>query len=128
MDVIEIIRTKRDGESLSEDQITWFITEYSRGGTIPDEQAAALAMAVYFQGMTSGELAVWNRAMVDSGATLDLSGVGRPTVDKHSTGGVGDKASLVIAPLAAACGLKASRLNSPIGARSRRNGRATWRR
>ncbi|MEE2768647.1 MAG: thymidine phosphorylase [Actinomycetota bacterium] len=111
MDVVDIIRTKRDGESLSDDQITWFVAEYSRGGTIPDEQAAALAMAVYFQGMTSDELAVWNRAMVDSGATLDLSGVGRPTVDKHSTGGVGDKVSLILVPLVAACGAAVPQLS-----------------
>ena len=90
MDVVDIIRAKRDGERLTDDQIDWFMAEFSRGGTIPDEQAAALAMAIYFQGMTRDELTTWNRAMVDSGVTLDLSGVGRPTVDKHSTGGVGD--------------------------------------
>ena len=104
MDVVDIIRAKRDGERLTDDQIDWFVAEFSRGGTIPDEQAAALAMAIYFQGMTPDELTTWNRAMVDSGVTLDLSGVGRPTVDKHSTGGVGDKVSLILVPLVAACG------------------------
>jgi len=104
MDVVDIIRAKRDGERLTDDQIDWFMAEFSRGGTIPDEQAAALAMAIYFQGMTRDELTTWNRAMVDSGVTLDLSGVGRPTVDKHSTGGVGDKVSLILVPLVAACG------------------------
>ena len=104
MDVVDIIRAKRDGERLTDDQIDWFVAEFSRGGTIPDEQAAALAMAIYFQGMTRDELTTWNRAMVDSGVTLDLSGVGRPTVDKHSTGGVGDKVSLILVPLVAACG------------------------
>ena len=104
MNVIDIIKTKRDGGELTEDQISWFITEFSQGGSIPDEQAAALAMAIYFQGMERKELSSWNRAMVNSGATLDLSQVGRRTVDKHSTGGVGDKVSLVLVPLIAACG------------------------
>jgi len=104
MNVIDIIKTKRDGGELTEDQISWFITEFSQGGSIPDEQAAALAMAIYFQGMERKELSSWNKAMVDSGATLDLSQVGRRTVDKHSTGGVGDKVSLVLVPLIAACG------------------------
>ena len=104
MNVIDIIKTKRDGGELTEDQISWFIKEFSQGGSIPDEQAAALAMAIYFQGMERKELSSWNKAMVDSGATLDLSQVGRRTVDKHSTGGVGDKVSLVLVPLIAACG------------------------
>ena len=104
MNVIDIIKTKRDGGELTEDQISWFIKEFSQGGSIPDEQAAALAMAIYFQGMERKELSSWNQAMVDSGATLDLSQVGRRTVDKHSTGGVGDKVSLVLVPLIAACG------------------------
>tara|TARA_Y100000748_G_scaffold43657_2_gene32459 strand:+ start:3758 stop:5035 length:1278 start_codon:yes stop_codon:yes gene_type:complete len=104
MNVIDIIKTKRDGGELTEEQISWFITEFSQGGSIPDEQAAALAMAIYFQGMERNELSSWNRAMVNSGATLDLSQVGRRTVDKHSTGGVGDKVSLVLVPLIAACG------------------------
>ena len=104
MNVIDIIKTKRDGGELTEDQISWFIKEFSQGGSIPDEQAAALAMAIYFQGMERKELSSWNKAMVNSGATLDLSQVGRRTVDKHSTGGVGDKVSLVLVPLIAACG------------------------
>ena len=104
MNVIDIIKTKRDGGELTEEQISWFISEFSQGGSIPDEQAAALAMAIYFQGMERKELSSWNQAMVNSGATLDLSQVGRRTVDKHSTGGVGDKVSLVLVPLIAACG------------------------
>ena len=72
--------------------------------TVADEQVSALLMAIVFQGMTRDELALWTQAMIDSGERLDLSSVTRPTVDKHSTGGVGDKISLVLAPLIAACG------------------------
>ena len=111
MDVVEVIRTKRDGRRLSDEQIEWFIGRYAEGGEIADEQAAALAMAIFFNGMEPDELATWTRAMVDSGRTLDLSGVGRPTVDKHSTGGVGDKVSLVLVPLVAACGAAVPQLS-----------------
>ena len=111
MDAVEIIRTKRDGRRLSDEQIEWFIGRYAEGGEIADEQAAALAMAIFFNGMEPDELATWPRAMVDSGRTLDLSGVGRPTVDKHSTGGVGDKVSLVLVPLVAACGAAVPQLS-----------------
>ena len=111
MDTVEIIRAKRDGHRLTDDQITWFIDNYARGGVIADEQAAALAMAIFFRGMQSDELATWTRAMVDSGSRLDLSGVGRPTVDKHSTGGVGDKVSLILVPLVAACGAAVPQLS-----------------
>ncbi len=111
MDTVEIIRAKRDGHRLTDDQITWFIDNYARGGVIADEQAAALAMAIFFRGMQSDELATWTRAMVDSGSRLDLSGVGRPTVDKHSTGGVGDKITLPLAPLVAACGVAVPQLS-----------------
>ena len=111
MDAVEVIRTKRDGRRLSDEQIEWFIGRYAEGGEIADEQAAALAMAIFFNGMEPDELATWTRAMVDSGRTLDLSGVGRPTVDKHSTGGVGDKVSLVLVPLVAACGAAVPQLS-----------------
>jgi len=111
VDAVEIIRTKRDGRRLSDEQIEWFIGRYAEGGEIADEQAAALAMAIFFNGMEPDELATWTRAMVDSGRTLDLSGVGRPTVDKHSTGGVGDKVSLVLVPLVAACGAAVPQLS-----------------
>jgi len=111
VDTVEIIRAKRDGHRLTDDQITWFIDNYARGGVIADEQAAALAMAIFFRGMQSDELATWTRAMVDSGSRLDLSGVGRPTVDKHSTGGVGDKVSLILVPLVAACGAAVPQLS-----------------
>jgi thymidine phosphorylase len=110
MNVVDIIRAKRDGARLSDQQLRWFIEAYTKG-EIADEQAAALCMAIYFNGMQPGELAVWTQAMIDSGERLDLSAVGRPTVDKHSTGGVGDKVSLVLAPLVAACGAAVPQLS-----------------
>ena len=85
MNVVDIIRAKRDGARLSDEQLRWFIDAYTKG-EVADEQAAALCMAIYFNGMQPGELAVWTQAMIDSGERLDLSAVGRPTVDKHSTG------------------------------------------
>ncbi len=102
-DILDVLRTKRDGGRLSTEQIRFFIDGYT-AGTIADEQAAALCMAILFQGMEPAELAEWTRAMIDTGERLDLSAVGRPTVDKHSTGGVGDKVSLPLVPLVAACG------------------------
>ena len=111
MDTVEIIRAKRDGHRLTDEQITWFIHNYAAGGVIADEQAAALAMAIFFRGMEPDELAVWTGAMVDSGSRLDLGGVGLPTVDKHSTGGVGDKVSLILVPLVAACGAAVPQLS-----------------
>ena len=110
MNVVDIIRAKRDGARLSDEQLRWFIDAYTKG-EVADEQAAALCMAIYFNGMQPGELAVWTEAMIDSGERLDLSAVGRPTVDKHSTGGVGDKVSLVLAPLVAACGAAVPQLS-----------------
>ncbi len=111
MRVLDVIVAKRDGRALTGDQIDWFISTYATGESIADEQAAALAMAIFLNGMDSDELARWTRAMIDSGDTLDLSGVGRPTVDKHSTGGVGDKISLVLVPLLAACGAAVPQLS-----------------
>ena len=110
MDVVDCIAAKRDGRRLSDEQIAWFIDRFARGD-VPDEQAAALTMAVYLQGMDPDELVAWTQAMVRSGVTLDLSGVGRPTVDKHSTGGVGDKVSLILVPLVAACGAAVPQLS-----------------
>jgi thymidine phosphorylase len=109
-DILEILRTKRDGGSLTEHQIRWFIEAYTNG-TVADEQAAALTMAIYFRGLDHTELTVWTQAMIDSGITLDLSAVGRPTVDKHSTGGVGDKVSLILVPLVVACGAAVPQLS-----------------
>lgn len=110
MDVIEVIRTKRDGGRLSPEQIGWVIDAYSRGA-VAEEQMAALAMAILLRGMDFDETAAWTRAMIDSGDRLDLSGLGRPTVDKHSTGGVGDKTTLPLAPLVATCGAAVPQLS-----------------
>jgi thymidine phosphorylase len=102
-DVIDMIRTKRDGGALSGEQVRWFIDAYT-ADQVADEQAAALLMAIVWRGMEPDELAEWTAAMIASGERLDHTGVGKPTVDKHSTGGVGDKVSLPLAPLVAACG------------------------
>lgn len=110
MSAPDVIRTKRDGGRLSDEQIAWFLNAYVAGG-VADEQAAALLMAVVWRGMEPAELAAWTRVMIDSGERLDLSGVGRPTVDKHSTGGVGDKISLILVPLVAACGAAVPQLS-----------------
>ena len=109
-DVLDVIRTKRDGGALSDEQIDFFLTGYT-AGSIADEQAAALLMAIVFRGLDPRELATWTKGMLESGIRLDLSSVGRPTVDKHSTGGVGDKVSLILAPLVAACGAAVPQLS-----------------
>jgi thymidine phosphorylase len=104
VDAIDLILTKRDGGRLSEAQIDWFIRSYT-DGAVPDEQASALLMAILFRGLDAGELARWTQQMIETGSRADLSGIGKPTVDKHSTGGVGDKVSLIVCPLIAACGV-----------------------
>jgi pyrimidine-nucleoside phosphorylase/thymidine phosphorylase len=104
MRAVDIIQKKRDGRELSGDEIAFFVQGYTRG-TIPDYQASALAMAVFFQGMTSAETVALTESMMRTGEVLDLGDLPGPKVDKHSTGGVGDKTSLVLAPLAAACGV-----------------------
>ncbi len=109
-DIVDIIRAKRDGHTLSTAEIEWFIDNYTRG-VVADEQASSLLMAVFFRGMTPAELSIWTSAMIGSGERLDLSGVGRPTVDKHSTGGVGDKVSLALVPIVAACGAAVPQLS-----------------
>jgi thymidine phosphorylase len=109
-DVIDVIRTKRDGGTLSDGQIDWVIAAYTRGD-VADEQMSALAMAILLRGMTGDEIARWTQAMIASGERLDLSSVARPTVDKHSTGGVGDKITLPLAPLVAACGAAVPQLS-----------------
>jgi thymidine phosphorylase len=110
LSAVEIIATKRDGGSLNDAQIDWVIDAYTRGA-VADEQMAALAMAVFFRGLSPGELARWTAAMIASGERLDLSSVPRPTVDKHSTGGVGDKITLPLAPLVATCGAAVPQLS-----------------
>src|SRR5579859_3163886 len=104
MDFPELIRKKRDGHSLSRNEIVEFIQRYTRA-EIPDYQCSALLMAIFFRGLNREETADLTDAMMRSGETLDLSEFPQPKVDKHSTGGVGDKTSLVIAPVAAAGGL-----------------------
>jgi thymidine phosphorylase len=110
VNVVDLIRAKRDGDTLTDDEVRWFIDSYTRGD-VADEQASSLLMAVFFRGMAPGELATWTAAMIGSGERLDLVGVGRPTVDKHSTGGVGDKVSLPLVPLVAACGAAVPQLS-----------------
>ncbi|MEO6886008.1 MAG: thymidine phosphorylase, partial [Jatrophihabitantaceae bacterium] len=109
-DAVEIIRTKRDGGVLSDAQIDWVIDAYTRG-EIAEEQMSALAMAILLRGLTAPELTRWTAAMIASGERLDLSAVARPTTDKHSTGGVGDKITLPLAPLVAACGAAVPQLS-----------------
>lgn len=103
MDAIDLILTKRDGGRLSDEQIDWFIRSYT-DGSVGDEQAAALLMAILFRGLDPEELARWTAQMIATGSRADWSSLPKPTVDKHSTGGVGDKLSLIVCPLVAACG------------------------
>jgi thymidine phosphorylase len=107
---VDVIRAKRDGRSLTPAQIDWVVDAYTRG-VVADEQMAALAMAILLRGMSSDEIARWTHAMIASGERLDLSSVPRPTVDKHSTGGVGDKITLPLTPLVAACGAAVPQLS-----------------
>ena len=99
-DVVDVIRTKRDGGVLSGEQIDWTIDAYTRGA-VKDEQMAALAMAVFLRGMNREEIARWTKAMIASGERMDFGRIARATADKHSTGGVGDKITLPLAPLVA---------------------------
>ncbi len=107
---VDVIATKRDGGTLSGAQIDWVMDAYTRG-VVADEQMSALAMAILLRGMTDAEVARWTAAMIASGERLDLSTVSRPTVDKHSTGGVGDKITLPLTPLVAACGAAVPQLS-----------------
>src|SRR6266699_6025192 len=104
MRVVDLIRRKRDSGELTRDEIEELIAAYTRGD-IPDYQMSAWLMAVVLRGMTRPEIAALTEAMLHSGSVLDFSGLPGPKVDKHSTGGVGAKTSLVLAPLAAACGV-----------------------
>ncbi|MCT1656700.1 thymidine phosphorylase [Brevibacterium luteolum] len=99
-DAVDVIRTKRDGGTLNDDQIAWIIDAYTRG-VVADEQMSALAMAIFLRGMSDAETARWTQAMIDSGERMSFESLSKPTVDKHSTGGVGDKITLPLAPLVA---------------------------
>ncbi len=99
-DVVDIIRVKRDGGELSDPMIDWVVDAYTRA-VVGDEQMAALAMAIFLRGMGSREIVRWTTAMMNSGERLDFSSLSKPTADKHSTGGVGDKITLPLAPLVA---------------------------
>jgi thymidine phosphorylase len=109
-DAVDVIRVKRDGGVLGNEQIDWVVDAYTRG-VVADEQMSALLMAIVLRGMTGPELRRWTDAMIRSGDRLDFSGVGKRTADKHSTGGVGDKITLPLAPLVAACGLAVPQLS-----------------
>jgi thymidine phosphorylase len=107
---VDVIRTKRDGGALSGEAIDWVIDAYTHG-VVAEEQMAALAMAIVWRGLSAEELERWTAAMIASGERLDLSALRRPTTDKHSTGGVGDKITLPLAPLVAACGAAVPQLS-----------------
>jgi thymidine phosphorylase len=107
---VDLILAKRDGRALTDAEIRWLIAAYT-AGAVADEQMSALLMAIYFRGLAPGELRAWTSAMVSSGERLDLGSVVPPTVDKHSTGGVGDKVSLILAPLVASCGAAVPQLS-----------------
>jgi thymidine phosphorylase len=110
VNAIDVIIAKRDRHRLSDEQIDWVVDAYTRGA-VADEQMAALAMAILLNGMDAAEIARWTQAMIDSGEVLSFGDVGRPLVDKHSTGGVGDKITLPLAPLVAACGAAVPQLS-----------------
>jgi thymidine phosphorylase len=109
-DAVDVIATKRDRGELSDAQIDWVIDAFTRGD-VHAEQMSALAMAILLNGMSRREVARWTDAMIRSGDRMDFSGLSRPTVDKHSTGGVGDKITLPLAPLVAACGVAVPQLS-----------------
>ena len=107
---VDLIRAKRDGGKLTDAQIDWLIAAYTRG-LVHDEQMSAMAMAIYFRGLAGDELVRWTQAMIASGERMDFSALTRPTVDKHSTGGVGDKITLPLVPIVAACGAAVPQLS-----------------
>jgi len=109
-DAVEVIAAKRDKHELGDEQIDWVVDAYTRG-VVADEQMSALAMAILLNGMNRREIARWTAAMIASGERMDFSSLSWPTSDKHSTGGVGDKITLPLAPLVAACGVAVPQLS-----------------
>ncbi|MBO3089042.1 thymidine phosphorylase [Cellulomonas dongxiuzhuiae] len=109
-DAVDVVVAKRDGHRLTDAQIDWVVDAYTRG-VVADEQMSALAMAILLNGMDRAEIARWTAAMIASGERLDFSGLSRPTSDKHSTGGVGDKITLPLAPLVAVFGVAVPQLS-----------------
>jgi thymidine phosphorylase len=109
-DAVDVIVAKRDGRTLTDDQIDWVVDAYTRG-VVADEQMSSLCMAILQRGMNRAEIARWTAAMIATGERLDYSGLDRPTADKHSTGGVGDKITLPLSPLLAACGVAVPQLS-----------------
>ena len=110
MNMVDIIQKKKEGKTLSCEEIKWVVDGYT-AGKIPDYQMSALLMAIWFKGLSRQEIFNLTESMRYSGDTIDLSGIAGIKVDKHSTGGVGDKTTLIVAPLAAACGVPIAKMS-----------------